>query len=74
MDIKYFKPYLILWVANNSGSVANLYFTEGEDKFQARPFTNSLSEHEGDLKGDGDDTILTDKAIFFLNTDNMKVS
>ena len=73
-DVKHFHPYVILWVANNSGMVANLYFTEGEDLFQARPFTTSLTEHEGDLKVEGDDTlltpILTPKAIAYLNSED----
>ncbi len=74
-NVKHFHPYVILWVANNSGMVANLYFTEGEDLFQARPFTDSLTAHESDLRAEGDKCLLTRKAIAYLNSeDNHKLS
>lgn len=46
-DVKKLDDKLILWVVNASGSVANLYFFDDEDKFEPRPLLDSFAVHGG---------------------------
>ena len=44
-DVKVHGDNLIVWVVNASGSVANLYFFDKEDKFEPRPLLDSFAVH-----------------------------
>lgn len=46
-DVKKHEDKLIVWVANASGSVANFYFFDEEDKFEPRPLLDSFAVHGG---------------------------
>lgn len=72
--VKYCAPYIILWVENASGSVANLYFTEGEDDFETENLTKNIAQNDAALKEFRKTPILPPSSIANMNADYVKLS